>query len=466
MRLSVSDARAGIHCADPLFLSFIKNDEPRDERPETENKQAVRGSSSRNPFCSHLNELGVLCWGVVAALYASKNKGNVISDATIESMNIKLKQKEAAIASLEEKFEMELLNEKDVRNKALAKANLERQSLVDRLNLARHILKEAGNEKRELQEQLKKKIDSVAILQERINLLSSEIKDKEVNLRYASWTIDEKDRELDQLSNAYRQSLVQLTSLNSEIKKLKDILLKNEKELPPQNEMVLKLEAELTSSLAKIDEATKNLDAVQKEYDEFKSSMEKKSASDATLLGEKEEIIHQLEEQLKLSLMERNINKVLISDLTLEKDKLKETLNVELGKVENLYEDLKITQDALEKSRESNALTQFTQATELLQQNSDEAKQRVTVLAEELRLATELLSESNEKLEITSQELAAAVQKCDSLEKELVDLSEQKAESAALALKQEAYYLSLNKDLMAWTQISKDKEARKVLKQM
>ncbi|KAK4381729.1 MAR-binding filament-like protein 1-1 [Sesamum angolense] len=430
-------------------------------------------------------------------------------------MDIKLKQKEAAIASLEEKFEMELLNEKDVRNKALAKANLERQSLVDRLNLARHVitrmgqalekeqslykeltiqardlensLKEAGNEKRELQDQLKKKIDSVAILQERINLLSSEIKDKEVNLRYASWTIDEKDRELNQLSNAYRQSLVQLTSLNSEIKKLKDILLKNEKELQPQNEMVLKLEAELTSSLAKIDEATKNLDAVQKDYDEFKSSMEKKSASDATLLGEKEEIIHQLEEQLKLSLMERNINKVLISDLTLEKDKLKETLNVELGKGENLYQDLKITQDALEKSRGeacdlaeelqqsrylcldleaeiSNVHDQFTQATELLQQNSDEAKQRVTVLAEDLRLATELLSESNEKLEITSQELAAAVQKCDSLEKELVDTHE-KAESAALALKQEKLIISsLNKDLMALeTQISKDKEARKSL---
>ncbi|KAL2243359.1 UNVERIFIED_CONTAM: MAR-binding filament-like protein 1-1 [Sesamum indicum] len=430
-------------------------------------------------------------------------------------MNNKLKEKEAAIASLEKKFEMELLNEKDVQNKELAKANLERQSLVDRLNLARHeitrmgqalekekslyreltiqahdlenSLKEAGNEKRELQEQLKKKIDSVAVSQERFNLLASEIKDKEADLRYASWAIAEKDREVDQLSIAYRQSLVQLTSLNAEIKQLKDVLLKNEKELQPRNETVLKLEAELTSSLAKIDEATKNLDAVQKEYDEFKSSMEKKSASDATLLGEKDETIHQLEEQLKLALKELNINKVLISDLTSEKDNLKESLNVELGNVENLYQDLKITQDALEKSRGEacdlaeelqqsrylcldleaeigNIHDQFTQATELLQQNSDEAKQRVTVLAEELRVATELLSESNEKLKITSQELAAAVQKCDSLEKELVDADE-KAESAALVLKQEKLIISsLNKDLMALeTQLSKDNEAQKSL---
>ncbi|KAL0415260.1 UNVERIFIED_CONTAM: MAR-binding filament-like protein 1-1 [Sesamum latifolium] len=492
-----------------------ENDEPRAEDGKQETKLAVPGSSSRNPFCSLLKELGVLCSGVLAALYASKNKGNVISNAIIESMNIKLKEKEAAIASLEEKFEMELLNEKDVRNKALAKANLERQAIVDRLNLARHVitrmgqalekenslykkltirahdlensLKEAGNDKRELQERLKKKIDSVAILQEMINLLSREIKDKEVNLRKASWTIAERDREINKLSIAYRQSLFQLTSLNSEIKQLKDVLLKNEKELQSQNDMVPKLEAELTSSLAKIDEATKNVDAVQKEYDEFKSSMEKKSASDATLLEEKEEIIHQLEEQLKLSLMELNTNKGLISDLTLEKDNLKETLNVELGNVENLYQDLKITQDALEKSRGEacdlaeelqqsrclcldleaeigNVHDQFTQATELLQQNSDEAKQRVIVLAEELRLATELLSESNEKLKVASQELAAAVQKCDSLEKELVDAYE-KAESAALTLKQEKLIISsLNKDLMALeTQISKDKEARKSL---
>ncbi|XP_011072628.1 MAR-binding filament-like protein 1-1 [Sesamum indicum] len=488
-----------------------ENDEPGAE----DQKQKTKGSSSRNPFCSLLNELGVFCSGVVAGLYASRNKGNVISDAIIESMNNKLKEKEAAIASLEKKFEMELLNEKDVQNKELAKANLERQSLVDRLNLARHVitrmgqalekekslykeltiqahdlensLKEAGNEKRELQEQLKKKIDSVAVSQERFNLLASEIKDKEADLRYASWAIAEKDREVDQLSIAYRQSLVQLTSLNAEIKQLKDVLLKNEKELQPRNETVLKLEAELTSSLAKIDEATKNLDAVQKEYDEFKSSMEKKSASDATLLGEKDETIHQLEEQLKLALKELNINKVLISDLTSEKDNLKESLNVELGNVENLYQDLKITQDALEKSRGEacdlaeelqqsrylcldleaeigNIHDQFTQAIELLQQNSDEAKQRVTVLAEELRVATELLSESNEKLKITSQELAAAVQKCDSLEKELVDAHE-KAESAALVLKQEKLIISsLNKDLMALeTQISKDNEARKSL---
>ncbi|XP_011072627.1 MAR-binding filament-like protein 1-1 [Sesamum indicum] len=490
-------------------------DDENDEPGAEDQKQKTKGSSSRNPFCSLLNELGVFCSGVVAGLYASRNKGNVISDAIIESMNNKLKEKEAAIASLEKKFEMELLNEKDVQNKELAKANLERQSLVDRLNLARHeitrmgqalekekslyreltiqahdlenSLKEAGNEKRELQEQLKKKIDSVAVSQERFNLLASEIKDKEADLRYASWAIAEKDREVDQLSIAYRQSLVQLTSLNAEIKQLKDVLLKNEKELQPRNETVLKLEAELTSSLAKIDEATKNLDAVQKEYDEFKSSMEKKSASDATLLGEKDETIHQLEEQLKLALKELNINKVLISDLTSEKDNLKESLNVELGNVENLYQDLKITQDALEKSRGEacdlaeelqqsrylcldleaeigNIHDQFTQATELLQQNSDEAKQRVTVLAEELRVATELLSESNEKLKITSQELAAAVQKCDSLEKELVDADE-KAESAALVLKQEKLIISsLNKDLMALeTQLSKDNEAQKSL---
>ncbi|XP_011069435.1 MAR-binding filament-like protein 1-1, partial [Sesamum indicum] len=58
-----------------------ENDEPRAE----DQKQKTKGSSSRNPFCSLLNELGVFCSGVVAGLYASRNKGNVISDAIIES---------------------------------------------------------------------------------------------------------------------------------------------------------------------------------------------------------------------------------------------------------------------------------------------------------------------------------------------------------------------------------------------
>ncbi|KAK4427517.1 MAR-binding filament-like protein 1-1 [Sesamum alatum] len=358
-------------------------------------------------------------------------------------MNIELKEKEeAAIASVQRKFETELLNEIDARNKAVEKANRERQSLVDRLNLARNVitrmgkalenekslykelatqahdlengLEEAENEKRELQKELKEKLHSLAVLQEKINLLSSEIKDPSA----------EKDQR-----------------------------------------------------------------STQKEYDEFKSSMEKKSASDVKLLGEKEAKIHRLEEQLQLSSMELSISKVLISDLTMEKDSLNETLNVESGNVENLSRELKITQDALQKSRgEASDLAeqlqqsrylclgleaeigkvhdQFTEVTELLQKNNDEAKQRVMILAGELRLATELLSKSSEKLETTAQELAAAVQKCDSLEKEVTGAHE-KAESAALALQQEKMIIScLNKDLMALeTQISNDMEARKRLEE-
>ncbi|KAI3463348.1 hypothetical protein Pfo_020011 [Paulownia fortunei] len=478
-------------------------------------RQSVQRNPSQNPFFSLLNALGFLGSGVLAALYASIKKEKATSDATIESINVKLKEKEAAITRLEKKFESELLNEKEVRNKALAKANEEKQSLVNQLELANGTIRslgqdlqkekrlaeektiqverlevslhKAGAEKRELQEQLKEKLDSVAVLQERINLLSSEIKGKEDNLHNANSKLVEKERELHELSSFYQQTQDQLSGLNSEIQQLKDVLIKKEKELELKNTTLNNLNSDLTSSRAEIDESSKKLAAILKEYDHFKSSAEEKAASDAKLLGERENVLHQLEEQLKVALDDMNKNKVLISDLTYEKDNLTEMLSIELKNVKNLEQEIKITQETLKKSRDeaselakqlqesrhlcseleaevSKVQAEFSKTRDSLQRDIDETKKGAELLAGELRSAKELLSKSNEVLQTMSQELAAAVQKCDMLEKELVDAHE-KAESAALDLKEEKNIASaLNKELKVLeTQISKDKEARKSL---
>lgn len=122
-------------------------------------------------------------------------------------MNMKLKDKESAITSQEKKFEEELLYEKELQNKAVAKVNEEKQWLVNQLKLSDDTIKslveelqkekrlvdkltiqvddlerniyEAEEEMKQVEQQLKQKVDSASVLQERINLLSSEIKDKE-----------------------------------------------------------------------------------------------------------------------------------------------------------------------------------------------------------------------------------------------------------------------------------------------
>ncbi|KAL0397067.1 UNVERIFIED_CONTAM: MAR-binding filament-like protein 1-1 [Sesamum calycinum] len=478
-------------------------------------QQSGQGKPSQNPFLSLLNGLGFLGSGVLAALYASLKKEKAASDATIESINIKLKEKEATISFLEKKFESELLNEKEARNKALAKANEEKQSLVNQLDLANrtitslgqdlqkekslveeqtiqveHLevsLQKAGDEKRQLQEQVKEKLDSVAALQERVNSLSSEIKDKDDNLQNVNSKLVEKERELSRLNSIYQQAQEQLSSLNSEIQQLKDVLQEKEKELELKNVALKNLKAELASSLAERDESHKKLDAVLKEYDQFKSSAEKKAALDAKLLGEREEALHQLEEQLEVAKNDVNKSKVLISDLTQEKDKLTKMLNIELKNVKHLEQELKITQESLENSRsEASELSKqlhesrllcseledkvsrievaFSETRDSLQREVNEVKLGAEVIAGELRSTKELLSKSNDELQMISRELADKVQRCESLEKEL-DHTHRKAESAALALEVEKNIVaSLNKELKVLeTQISRDREARKSL---
>ncbi|XP_042058735.1 MAR-binding filament-like protein 1-1 [Salvia splendens] len=208
---------------------------------------------SGHPFFSILNVLGILGSGILAALFASK-KEKAISDATVEHMKNMIKEKEAAIICLEKKFKEELINEKECLNKEFGKVKAEQQFLVNQLemasytieNLGQELQKEqniveeltievdnlelcvqnAGSEKRQLQQQLKEKLHSVGFLQERIDLVSLDIKDKEDTIWHLSCRLADKDRELDQLSSVYKQLEDHLPSLELENKQLKNVLLR------------------------------------------------------------------------------------------------------------------------------------------------------------------------------------------------------------------------------------------------
>ncbi|XP_073283099.1 MAR-binding filament-like protein 1-1, partial [Primulina huaijiensis] len=342
-------------------------------------EQSVKGNTSPNSTFSLFNVVGVMASGVLGALYASTRKEKAASDATIESVNIKLKEKESAIVSLEKKFESTILNEREVQRKELAKAGEAQRSSVNQLKIAngtitslglelqkdRRLIEELGikvesleqnlsnlgNEKKELQEQLKEKLDCVAVLEDRIVLLSSEITEKADNLRSLDSKITEKEHEFYQLSSVYQQSQDRISGLISELQQLKATLSKNEKELELKNSELKNMNTELSSLVAERDESSKRLDAMVKEFEEYKSSTEKKMASDRNILGDQEKKIQHTEEQLKVALDEANKNEALVTDLTQEKENIRETLNVELKNMKSIEQELDITQETLEKSR-------------------------------------------------------------------------------------------------------------------
>ncbi|CAA0837236.1 MAR-binding filament-like protein 1 [Striga hermonthica] len=474
------------------------NIELKEQDWKEKEKESVQESSSRNSFFLLLNAIG---FAVLAALYASTKKEKDAADATIESMKIKLNEKEAAIACLEEKFETELLNERETSKKLLAKENAEHLALSSQLKRANDTIKcisselqeqkvlvkehtfQAGdlesrlhgaqNEKTEIQEQLKEKVNSLSDLQERVDMLSLEIKEKEDSFLILKSKFDEKERDLDTLSFLYKQARDQVTNLNSEVEKLKDLLLEDEKELELKNGLVEKLKSELSLLIDEKNESSKKLDSVVDEYSQFRLSAEKKWASEAEIRGKKEEQICRLEEQINFSLGEIERKDGLISHLIKEKDNLQEMLELESKNAKNMGCELEITQADLEKSSKEasdlseelkqsrdlcsnlekklfEAQTEFNEAKDILQMNILEMKQETENLSRQLRSAKELLDKSNAEIEITSQELIDAVQKCEILEKEL---NEEK--NATTSLNEELNLLE--------AQVSKDKEFKKNL---
>nr|GEU64220.1 hypothetical protein [Tanacetum cinerariifolium] len=193
----------------------------------------THGGASSNPFITLSSGIGILTSGVLGAFYALAQKQKSANLATIESMTTKLVEKEAAIVSMQKNFESKLQNEKEERNEQIKK--------IDRLTVN---LKKASDDKEELNMQLKDKLFSIEVMQERINLLNNEIKDKEDNLANVGSALAAKESEFKKLSSMYEETLAELTGSKSEIEGLRQDILKLEKELESKSSRIDDLNAE------------------------------------------------------------------------------------------------------------------------------------------------------------------------------------------------------------------------------
>lgn len=468
-----------------------------------------------NPFVSILNVIGVFGSGVLGSLYAIAQKEKMAAELAIESISTELKEKESSIISMRRSYESKLLNEQEERTKQLRKAKEEQISLVNQLNTANLTIGRLGqelrNEKGKIEElnvcisslqkdllkaeedkhileaKLQESLKSIELLQERVNLLDFELKDKENDIRKTNSSLAEKEGELKNLLSSYNQAKDELVSACSEIQGLKDELLSNKEELEMRISMVDDLNANVASLVLARDDYKRKLDNAEDEYDRLKLSAEKKASLDAKLLGERDQEIQELQENLRIAIKEVNGNQTRINDLTQERDVLKKKLELELSNAQILNGELEVARENLSESRNhasdltnqleeskrnctelqsevSRLQAEYDEVRNSLQSKLEEAKQNGEILASELSETKELLTKANEELQNVSGELAVVIESRNGLQKELDD-AYQRAEIISNNLEEERKVVaSLNKEIQTLEkQNLKDKEARKSL---
>ncbi|XP_019457567.1 PREDICTED: MAR-binding filament-like protein 1-1 isoform X1 [Lupinus angustifolius] len=504
----------------PPFQPSLATPKESEVKKTPQDNQKVEETSPEmdrpsNSFPSLLDGIGILSSGVVGAFYAFSQKEKSAALATIETMSSKLKEKKELMVSLKRNYESKLLNEQEERAKLLGKAREEQQALTKQLNSANSTiarfgeelksekslieemklqidsleieLSETGADKKGLENKLKDSIVSIGILQKRIVVLSSDIKDKEDVVQNINSALDEKELELRNLNSAYEQTKDDLSNVHLQIQGLTDELLKSQEEIKAKDSLVEELNSRVSYLNLENNDSRIKYDVLKKEYNDLELTSEKKAALDAKVLMEREEELCELKDQLVLVLNEASRNQSITADLAQEREILMESLENETNKANNLMYELQITEENLGISRnesaelekqlnESNKLqkelelevsklsSELTEVRESLQSSLDDAKHSAEMLTTDLATAKENLKEAEAELRSMSNELTAACENRDSLQRELIVIYK-KAEVTAEDLKKEKELVaSLTKDVQTLeTQLSEDNEAKRSL---
>uniref|UniRef100_A0A1J3FJ00 MAR-binding filament-like protein 1 n=1 Tax=Noccaea caerulescens TaxID=107243 RepID=A0A1J3FJ00_NOCCA len=496
-------------------LANERDSEIKTSKPNQETEVAVSEGTPPNPFLSLLNGLGIFSAGVLGALYALARKDTTVAEETIESLKNQLRDREGALILKEKDFEARLKREQEERNKEQKKTKEEQLSLINQLNSAKDMVTELGRElssekrsseelrvqveslqislskagenKKALETELREKVDLIEGLQDRINLLSLELKDNEEKAQRISASLAVKEAELKNLNSTYTQASRDLAEARLEIKQLKEELTRNKSELESKNAAIEELKTRASTFVAEKESYIQKLDDVSKDYSALKLTSETRAAADAELVSRKEEEIQQLKEKLDVALNDVNENKETVADLTEKFEDSKRLLDIELTNVQNLRHELEGTRKTLQASRdrvsdletlldESRALcskfdselsvvhAESNKAKERYERNLDEANRKSEILASELAVEKDLLKKAREELVGLTNELEESSVKNQSLQKELVEIYK-KAETSNKELEEEKKtVLALNKEVKAMEkQMLMDREARKPL---
>ncbi|RWR83032.1 MAR-binding filament-like protein 1-1 [Cinnamomum micranthum f. kanehirae] len=474
-------------------------------------QQVHQQEAPANPFVGFLNGIGIIGLGVLGALYAlSQNKMATLQSA-IESMKSKLSAKEVAIATLERNFKRSLQSEQE-KIEQIRKMKEEQASLLNQLASAntaltefqqelhgerklagdlkaqmdhlRGIIAQAGEDKKILEALLREKQDVANVLEERLDLLILETKDKEMRIKNLNLSLAGKESECENLISVCNQTKEDLAQANAVIEGLKEEVHRSGEEIELKKSMEEDLNARIKLFLIEKDETIKKIHTLQEEYNELKSFSAQRAASDSEILSNKDCELNQLKEKLETLLNEAKSNQALIVELTRERDSLRTTLERETKTVKNLRGELQITEETLGASRleaaelseqlrqskrsceeltseVSKIQTEFSEALVSLNQNLDDVESSSKVLSDELFSVKEALTKTKQELVVVTDELEDVKEARENLKKELLEIYK-KAETTDHDLKEERKVVaSVNNELEELgKQILKDKDAR------
>ncbi|XP_008793446.2 MAR-binding filament-like protein 1 isoform X2 [Phoenix dactylifera] len=499
-----------------LMLQSLKKPEQEISSQEPNQSEQVHlQNAPDNSFVSLLNGLGIVGSGVLGALYATSQKEKTDMESTFESMKTKLGENEATISSLKENFGKRLLNEQEKQKKQVTRFKEEEASLLNHLasangtiaglrqevqsqkQLAENLKAQIGQlegsiaqteaDKKMLEAKLKEKMDIIDVLQDRVSLISLEINDKEKSIEDLKLSLSEKESECKNLSSIIDHTKEDLAQANSTIEQLKEEIFKTREELTSKISSIDSLSEKNHLLHTENNNYQRKFDDLIKEYNDFKSTSEKKAALDSKVLSEKDEQLHQVEEKLNLALGEASNYRSMITELSKERDDVKALLEREVNGMNKLKDEFRIAQDTLEASRlvasnltkelevakksheelvskVSNIQDEFHESKKLLINDLDEAKSTSKLLSDELVSIKEVLKRSEEELSVTSSELKAVMEDRERLKKELLEIYK-KLETTVRELKEERKVVAtLNRELeVLGKQIQRDSEARRAL---
>ncbi|KAI3992447.1 hypothetical protein MKX01_022538 [Papaver californicum] len=478
-------------------------------------EELIQGEATANPFLSLLNAVGIMGTGVLGALNVLGKQEKTTAEATIKTLENKLIEREALKDTLEKNFERKLLYEKEERANQMKKAEEERFSLSSQLSSAKITvsglqkelqsekklveelqgqidrlqrgLKKAAEEKNLLEKNLKEKLELIDGLQDRINLITLEINDKQTHLQKLESALADKESEFKDLGFVYIQAKADLAEAKANIAVLNERILKTQKELDLKNSTVNDLNAKIAALVGEKDDVSRRFESVQEDYHNLKISSEKKAASDAELLANREHDINQLQEKLGVALQDISNKEILVADLTQEKDNLAKMLKLEVKLVETLRNELQVTEETLliskveasdllkllqqsQNSCEDLSLeiskkqAEFDEASKILKNNLEDARSNSEFLSNELTSVKTALKKTKEESRAVSEELKSAIETREGLKKELID-AYRKAENTARNLEAERNTISsLRKEIeTSEKQAASVRESRKTL---
>ncbi|WZZ29031.1 hypothetical protein YC2023_012432 [Brassica napus] len=254
---------------------------------------------------THQSLIKNLSAGVLAALARKDTK---TAQATIESVNNQLGDRERALVTKEKDFEARLQLQQEEWNKEREKAQEEQLSLINQLNSAKEVvtglgrelssekilceelraqieslqssLSKAGEDGKSLETVLRDKLKLIEGLQDRISLLST--------------SLAEKEAELKKLNSAYAQTRGDLGDEILEIKQVKEEVTRTHNELDSKDSTIKELNTRISTLEAEKKSYVQKLDDVTKEYTALQLISEFQSAADAEVISRKEEEIQQM----------------------------------------------------------------------------------------------------------------------------------------------------------------------------